>query len=124
MDGDHDGFLNFKEFVQTFDILCKGDHTSKLKLIYCLHLPGVVLPGELVSPTANEDGAEIACDATDFFKNDDEKNLGEKRKEKKKTTRRDQTTPDGLGQNFFIGRRNECRFNTFVLNFRRLRHRG
>ena len=66
MDTDHDGFLNFKEVVQTFDLLCKADHTRKLQLLYCLHLPGVVLPGELESPDS-VDGAEVACDASSFF---------------------------------------------------------
>ena len=53
-------------FWQSFDILCKGDHTKKLKLLYCLHLPGLVLPGELESPD-KVDGNEVAIDATEFF---------------------------------------------------------
>ena len=47
MDTNVDGLLNFKELVQILEILCKADHVKKLKLFYCLHLPGVVLPGEL-----------------------------------------------------------------------------
>lgn len=66
MDLNHDNLLSFKELVQIFDVICKGDHTRKLKLLYCLHLPGVVLPGELESPDS-VDGAEVACDAEDFF---------------------------------------------------------
>ena len=47
MDTNFDGLLNFKELVQVLEILCKADHVKKLKLLYCLHLPGLVLPGEL-----------------------------------------------------------------------------
>lgn len=47
MDTNVDGLLNFKELVQVLEILCKADHVKKLKLFYCLHLPGLVLPGEL-----------------------------------------------------------------------------
>lgn len=66
MDMNDDNFLNFKEFVYILDMVCKGDHIKKLKLLFCLHLPGVVLPGELESPDS-VDGAEMACDASDFF---------------------------------------------------------
>ena len=47
MDSNRDGLLNFKELVQILDAICKGDHITKLKIFYCLHLPGIVLPGEL-----------------------------------------------------------------------------
>ena len=47
MDTNRDGYLNFQEVAKTFDLLCKGDHVLKLRLFYCLHLPGMVLPGEL-----------------------------------------------------------------------------
>lgn len=57
--------------MQIFDGLCKGDHTKKLKLLYCLHLPGVVLPGELEEPDKvdgnTDDGTEVGCSAEDFF---------------------------------------------------------
>ncbi|TRY63799.1 hypothetical protein TCAL_07164 [Tigriopus californicus] len=66
MDTNDDNLLNFKEFVYILDMVCKGDHIKKLKLLFCLHLPGVVLPGELESPDS-VDGAEMACDASDFF---------------------------------------------------------
>ena len=56
------------------DMMCGGDLTRKLKLLYCLHLPGVVLPGELNSPNVSE-GTEVASDATDFF-TEAEVNLG------------------------------------------------
>ncbi len=52
---------------QIFDVLCCGDHTRKLRLLYCLHLPGVVLPGELESPDTTVDGEIVGCEATEFF---------------------------------------------------------
>ena len=67
MDSNHDNLVNFKEVVQVFDGICKGDHTKKLKLLYCLHLPGVVLPGELDSDTVDKGGTEVAASAEDFF---------------------------------------------------------
>ena len=67
MDSNHDNLVNFKEIVQVFDGICKGDHTKKLKLLYCLHLPGVVLPGELDADTTDGGGAEVAASAEDFF---------------------------------------------------------
>ena len=93
MDADRDGFLNFREIATAFNSICKGDHVMKLRLFYCLHLPGmnrnifsadtyfrmqyysyllgVVLPGELLQkrPLGDEiDGAaEEACDAEQFF---------------------------------------------------------
>ena len=72
VDSNHDGLVNFKELIQTISLLCKGDHTAKLKLLYCLHLPGVVLPGELLeSPTPTAEGeAVVALDANDFFATD------------------------------------------------------
>ena len=47
-------------------MMCGSDITKKLKLLYCLHLPGVVLPGELDTQNVPED-TEMAADATDFF---------------------------------------------------------
>ncbi len=87
MDTDRDGALNFRELVQVLhylpynlfllhvfmfssqilDVLCCGDHTRKLRLLYCLHLPGVVLPGELESPDTTVDGEIVGCEATEFF---------------------------------------------------------
>jgi len=74
MDTNKDGFLNFKEVALLLDMMCGADLTKKLKLLYCLHLPGVVLPGELNSPNISE-GTEVASDATDFF-TEAEVNLG------------------------------------------------
>ena len=74
MDANRDGYLNFKEVAMTFNALCKGDHVLKLRLFYCLHLPGVVLPGELDQRNKLQrvdddiDGnMDEACDAEEFF---------------------------------------------------------
>ena len=64
MDTNVDGLLNFKELVQILEILCKADHVKKLKLFYCLHLPGVVLPGEL------EDNQSCDEKPREYSKND------------------------------------------------------
>ena len=65
MDVDQDGFINFKDLLLLLDMICGADLQKKLKLLFCLHLPGVVLPGEL--ETLREDNTEVAADATDFF---------------------------------------------------------
>ena len=70
MDSDKQGCVNFRLLVSVLGLLCGGDITDKLKLLFCLHLPGVVLPGELDSDhhvRNNEGGPEVAADATDFF---------------------------------------------------------
>ena len=58
MDANQDGLLNFREVVQLCDVLAKGDHSSKMRLLYCLHLPGMVLPGELDSDDNNGGSAD------------------------------------------------------------------
>jgi len=65
MDTDQDGFINFKDLLLLLDMICGADMQKKLKLLFCIHLPGVVLPGEL--ETLREDNTEVAADATDFF---------------------------------------------------------
>ena len=65
MDVKHDGFINFKDLLLLLDMMCGTDLQKKLKLLFCLHLPGVVLPGEL--EILREDNTEVAADATDFF---------------------------------------------------------
>ena len=65
-----DGCISFRHVVSVLGILCSQDITNKLKLLYCLHLPGVVQPGELETGDTRddtEDSAEVAADATDFF---------------------------------------------------------
>ena len=58
MDANQDGLLNFREVVQLCDVLAKGDHSSKMRLLYCLHLPGMVLPGKLDSDDHNGGSAD------------------------------------------------------------------
>ncbi len=85
MDVDRDGALSFKELVRVLDILCLGEHSRKLRLLYCLHLPGVVLPGELESPDS-VDGAEVACDAAAFFGQEEEEAKTDKPEESVEAT--------------------------------------
>ena len=35
MDGNHDGFINFKDLVLLLDMMCGADLQKKLKLLYC-----------------------------------------------------------------------------------------
>ena len=65
MDATQSGFINFKDMILLLEMMCGSDLQQKLKLLYCLHLPGVVLPGEIENLT--DDSTEVAADATDFF---------------------------------------------------------
>ena len=90
LDADKLGAISFRHVVTVLGILCSGDVTAKLKLLFCLHLPGVVLPGELEDKGGScvlrfynsskhvsykllssgrpiDDSPEVAADATDFF---------------------------------------------------------
>ena len=69
LDKNKDNLISFLELVQAMDVLCNGDHVRKLRLLYCLFLPGIVLPGELESPESL-DGAEVASVAAEFVKLD------------------------------------------------------
>ena len=66
MDKNQDGLLNFLEVVQVIDVVAKGDHSTKMKLLYSLHLPGMVLPGELEDET-DGGSSDKAEDAQGFF---------------------------------------------------------
>lgn len=75
MDSDKQGCVGFRHLTSVLGLLCSGDITEKLKLLFSLHLPGVVLYGEL--DTANdlrnsEDSPEVAADATDYFTPEEE----------------------------------------------------
>ena len=65
MDTDQDGLISFRDVAALLDMMCGADMQRKLKLLYCLHLPGVVLPGEVEE--AGEEATEVAADAQDFF---------------------------------------------------------
>ena len=65
MDTDQDGLISFRDVAALLDMMCGADMQRKLKLLYCLHLPGVVLPGELED--VGEEATEVAADAQDFF---------------------------------------------------------
>lgn len=65
MDTDQDGLISFRDVAALLDMMCGSDMQRKLKLLYCLHLPGVVLPGEVEE--AGEEATEVAADAQDFF---------------------------------------------------------
>uniref|UniRef100_A0A7N8YI09 TBC1 domain family member 9 n=1 Tax=Mastacembelus armatus TaxID=205130 RepID=A0A7N8YI09_9TELE len=47
LDQNGDALINFREFINGLGVLCHGDLTEKLKLLYKMH----VLPGECVSAT-------------------------------------------------------------------------
>lgn len=77
LDDNKDNMINFKEFVYIIGVVCKGDITQKLKLLYLLHqLP----PHELedmaspspVSPSSTKtvESPESAVEAADFFDSD------------------------------------------------------
>jgi len=65
MDTDQDGLISFRDVAALLDMMCGSEMQRKLKLLYCLHLPGVVLPGEVEE--AGEEATEVAADAQDFF---------------------------------------------------------
>uniref|UniRef100_A0A3Q3FUS1 TBC1 domain family member 9 n=1 Tax=Labrus bergylta TaxID=56723 RepID=A0A3Q3FUS1_9LABR len=56
LDQNGDGLLNFRDFINGLGVLCHGDLTEKLKLLYKMH----VLPGECEEP-------DSAFEATQYF---------------------------------------------------------
>ncbi|XP_039606112.1 TBC1 domain family member 9 isoform X1 [Polypterus senegalus] len=59
LDQNGDSFINFREFVTGLSVLCHGDLTEKLKLLYKMH----VLP----EPNLEHDEPDSAFEATQYF---------------------------------------------------------
>ncbi|KAK1175874.1 TBC1 domain family member 9-like isoform X1 [Acipenser oxyrinchus oxyrinchus] len=59
LDQNGDSFINFREFVTGLSVLCHGDLTEKLKLLYKMHI--------LAEPAAEHEEADSAFEATQYF---------------------------------------------------------
>lgn len=64
LDDNKDNMINFKEFVYVLGVVCKGDITQKLKLLYLLHqlspheLEDMASPSP-ASPVSTKTGTKI-----------------------------------------------------------------
>uniref|UniRef100_A0A1B6C1U8 Rab-GAP TBC domain-containing protein n=1 Tax=Clastoptera arizonana TaxID=38151 RepID=A0A1B6C1U8_9HEMI len=61
MDGNCDGLLDVREAVRALGLTCTAELTQRLRLLYILHLPPLLLTSEIESPSLS------AAEATDFF---------------------------------------------------------
>lgn len=65
LDDNKDNMINFKEFVYVLGVVCKGDITQKLKLLYLLHqlspheLEDMASPSP-ASPASSKTGTKIS----------------------------------------------------------------
>ncbi|XP_014214911.1 TBC1 domain family member 9 isoform X2 [Copidosoma floridanum] len=66
MDRNHDGLLDFREVVRAISMTATVDSSQRLKLLYTLHLPPLLVSADFESPTQS-DGTEVAAEATYFF---------------------------------------------------------
>lgn len=76
LDENGDNMINFKEFVFLLGIICHGDLTHKLKLLYQCHQPPALLPndeldGSEIPTSPKSESTESAVEATDFFDSGD-----------------------------------------------------
>ncbi|MBN3282924.1 TBCD9 protein, partial [Polyodon spathula] len=59
LDQNGDSFINFREFVTGLSVLCHGDLTEKLKLLYKMHV--------LTEPAPEHEEPDSAFEATQYF---------------------------------------------------------
>ncbi|OWF50762.1 TBC1 domain family member 9-like [Mizuhopecten yessoensis] len=76
LDENGDNMINFKEFVHLLGVICHGDLTHRVKLLYQCHQPPALLPLDDLDnsdiPTSPKaESTESAVEATDFFDSGD-----------------------------------------------------
>ncbi|XP_027846091.2 TBC1 domain family member 9 [Aphis gossypii] len=69
MDMNDDGFLDFRELTKALGLTSTVDVTTRLKILYLLHLSPLLSNDSLSStdPNISESGAEYASDAAEYF---------------------------------------------------------